>query len=258
MKKWLGIATMGAVVALAGCQKADDQAKHSDAPKTEATAPSTTDVKAATDSKKSAALDAMNEQQKASYALGVLMADNLKTDLPSIQVDSFSAGLHDAYGNQAAMNAQESKETFLAFQHKNYQEMVERNLKDGQAFVEKYAQQEGVKKVETGELYKVLASGNANGAQPTDTSDVEVSYEGRHIDGKVFDSSDNSGVFNLAQVIPGWRNVVKLMHVGDEWEVVIPANRAYGEQGVGQGTIAPNETLVFKIKLLKVSSHAQH
>lgn len=323
MKKWLGIMTMGAVVALTGCQKAEDSSKGSDASQTETAAPSTTDVKAATDNAtpaadpkaadnkaadakqdpstqgesaakatengnaesvpvkegaaptaedakaatdssapateiKGADVASMTEQQKASYALGVLMASNLKSELPAIQLEQFSTGLHDAYDNHASLSLQESKDTFLNFQHKTYQEMTEHNLKDGQAFAEKYAQQEGVKKTDSGILYKVLSSGNAKGAHPTDASNIEVSYEGRHIDGKVFDASENSGAFNVAQVISGWREVVKLMHVGDEWEVVIPADKAYGEQGTGEGTIAPNETLVFKIKLLNVSQGAKH
>lgn len=319
MKKWLGIMTMGAVVALAGCQKAEDASKGSDASQTEAAAPSTTDVKAATDNAapaaeskaadnsaadvkedtsasstpavdngnaesapvkedaaptaadvkaatdnsapataKNADVASMTEQQKASYALGVLMAANLKGELPSIQLEQFSTGLHDAYDNHASLTLQESKDTFINFQRKTYQEMTETNLKDGQAFAEKYAQQEGVKKTGSGILYKVLTSGNGKGAQPTDSSNIEVSYEGRHIDGKVFDANEDSGAFNVAQVIPGWREVIKLMHVGDEWEVVIPADQAYGEQGTGEGTIAPNETLVFKIKLLKVSQGAKH
>lgn len=258
MKKWLGIATMGAVVALAGCQKADDQAKHNEAPKTEAVAPSTSDVKAATDNNGATAVASMNEQEKASYALGVLMAENLKTELPTIQLNSFSSGLNDAYNGHSVMSVENSKVAFQNFQRKTYQEMVERNLKDGQAFADKYAKEDGVKKTDSGILYKVLSSGDANGQQPADSSNVEVSYEGRHIDGKVFDASKEPVAFNLSQVIPGWREAVKLMRVGDEWEFVIPANKAYGEQGTGEGTIAPNETLVFKIKLLKVADNAQH
>ena len=253
MKKLLGVVTLGAVVALAGCQKTDDQAKHS-----ETQAPNTSEVKAATDSSQGSVVASMNEQDKASYALGVMMADNLKNELPTIQLNAFSSGLHDGYADHAALNLQQSKDTFLAFQHKTYQDTVDRNLKDGQAFAEKYAKEDGVKKTESGILYKVLSSGDANGQQPSDSSNVEVSYEGRHIDGKVFDASKEPVAFNLSQVIPGWREAVKLMRVGDEWEFVIPANKAYGEQGTGEGTIAPNETLVFKIKLLKVADNAQH
>lgn len=253
MKKLLGVVTLGAVVALAGCQKADDQAKHS-----EAQAPNTSDVKAATDSNTGNTLASMNEQDKASYALGVMMAENLKSELPSIQLNAFSSGLHDGYDDHAALTLPQSKETFLAFQHKTYQDTVNRNLKEGQEFADKYAQDAGVKKTDSGILYKVLTSGDANGQQPSDNSNVEVSYEGRHINGKVFDSSQEPVAFNLSQVIPGWREAVKMMHVGDEWEFVIPANKAYGEQGTGEGTIGPNETLVFKIKLLKVADNAQH
>ncbi|BBG31239.1 FKBP-type peptidyl-prolyl cis-trans isomerase [Zymobacter palmae] len=238
MKKLLGIVAIGTAVALTGCQKTDN-GQH-------------------TDTAKGTPVASMNEQEKASYALGVLMADNLKTELPTIQLNSFTAGLNDAYNGHSGMNAEESKTTFLNFQHKTYQETVDRNLKDGQDFADKFAKEDGAKKTDTGIAYKVLASGDANGPQPTDSSNVEVTYEGRHIDGKVFDSSKEPVAFNMSQVIPGWREVVKQMHVGDEWEAVIPANKAYGEQGTGEGTIGPNETLVFKIKLLKVADNAQH
>lgn len=230
MKKLLGIVAVGTAVALSGCQK--------------------------TESAKPVA--SMNEQEKASYALGTLMAENLKSELPSIQLSAFTAGLNDGYSGHSSLSLDESKTAFLNFQHKTYQETVDRNLKDGQAYADKFAKEDGAKKTDTGIVYKVLSSGDANGPQPTDSSNVEVSYEGRHIDGKVFDSSKEPVAFNMAQVIPGWREVVKQMHVGDEWEAVIPASKAYGEQGTGEGTIGPNETLVFKIKLLKVADNAQH
>lgn len=255
MKKLLGIMTMGTVVALAGCHKADDQAKQSATQQ----APSTSEVKAATDNDVKTDLTApMSEQDKASYALGVIMADSLKSEMPSIQLNALTSGLHDAYDGHPKMDVQQSKATFLSFQQKTYQDIAERNLKDGQAFAEQYAKQDGVKKTDSGILYRVITAGDANSPQPTDASNVQVTYEGRHIDGKVFDASKAPVDFNTSQVIAGWREAVKMMHVGDEWEVVIPSDKAYGEQGIGEDTIAPNETLVFKIKLLKVEGKAQH
>ena len=257
MKKLLGIMTMGTVVALAGCHKADDQAKQSAAQQT--AAPSTSEVKAATDNQvKTDPAAQMNEQEKGSYALGVIIADSLKSEMPSIQLSALTSGLHDAYDGHPKMNVQESKATFQGFQKKTYQDMAKRNLMDGQAFAEQYAKQEGVKKTDSGILYRVITSGDAHSPQPTDASNVQVTYEGRHINGNVFDASKTPVDFNTSQVIAGWREAVKMMHVGDEWEVVVPSNKAYGEQGVGEDTIAPNETLIFKIKLLKVEGKTQH
>jgi FKBP-type peptidyl-prolyl cis-trans isomerase FklB len=101
--------------------------------------------------------------------------------------------------------------------------------------------------------YKVLQSGPASGAHPTRGSIVQVQYEGRLIDGAVFDSSYARGTpaeFPLRRLITGWQTIVPLMRVGDVWEVYIPAVMAYGAQGTGNGKIPPGATLVFKIELL--------
>lgn len=115
-------------------------------------------------------------------------------------------------------------------------------------FLKNYAKQKGVKSTASGLLYKVIKEGD--GAMPTDTSEVEVHYEGRLIDGSVFDSSYKRGetaTFAVNQVIKGWSEAVKLMKVGAEYEVCLPYEIAYGERGT-RG-IPPYSTLIFKIEL---------
>ena len=100
----------------------------------------------------------------------------------------------------------------------------------------------------SGLLYKVVRKGD--GALPTDTSTVEVHYEGKLIDGSIFDSSYQRGEttsFPLNQVIKGWQEGLKLMPVGSEYELVIPYTLAYGE--VGTRGIPPFSTLIFKVEL---------
>ena len=115
-------------------------------------------------------------------------------------------------------------------------------------FLKNYAKQKGVKSTASGLLYKVIKEGD--GAMPTDTSEVEVHYEGKLVDGTVFDSSYKRGetaMFAVNQVIKGWSEAVKLMKVGAEYEVCLPYEIAYGERGT-RG-IPPYSTLIFKIEL---------
>ena len=118
-------------------------------------------------------------------------------------------------------------------------------------FLKNYAKQKGVKSTASGLLYKVIKEGD--GAIPTDTSEVEVHYEGKLVDGTVFDSSYKRGetaTFAVNQVIKGWSEAVKLMKVGAEYEVCLPYEIAYGERGT-RG-IPPYSTLIFKIELKSI------
>ena len=110
---------------------------------------------------------------------------------------------------------------------------------------------EGYTMTESGLQYKVLR--DAKGPKPGPTSKVKVHYEGKLLDGKIFDSSYERKepiTFGLNQVIPGWTEGVQLMSVGSMYEFIIPANLAYGSQG-NQG-IPPNSTLIFKVELLGI------
>ena len=83
---------------------------------------------------------------------------------------------------------------------------------------------------------------------------MQVHYEGRLLNGTVFDSSYARGepaTFGVGQVIPGWQEALQLMPAGSKWEVWIPSELAYGEQGAG-GDIGPNETLNFTIELIEI------
>ena len=128
------------------------------------------------------------------------------------------------------------------------------NKKAGEDFLKANAKKEGVVTLPSGLQYKVLKEGK--GALPKDTSRVKVHYEGRTIDGKVFDSSYKRGEatdFRANQVIPGWTEALTHMPAGSTWEVYIPQELAYGERQQG-ADIKPFSTLIFKIELLEVDS----
>lgn len=120
-------------------------------------------------------------------------------------------------------------------------------------YLEENAKQEGVIVTESGLQYRVLEAGS--GKSPADSNaEVEVHYEGKLVNGKVFDSSYKRGqsiTFFLNQVIPGWSEGVQLMQEGATFEFTIPSELGYGTRGA-QGVIPPNATLIFKVELLKV------
>jgi len=120
-------------------------------------------------------------------------------------------------------------------------------------FLEENAKKEGVVTTASGLQYKVLTAGT--GARPASgNAEVEVHYEGKLINGTVFDSSYKRGepiTFFLNQVIAGWTEGVQLMPVGSTYELYIPSELGYGARGAG-GVIPPNATLIFKVELLKV------
>ena len=121
------------------------------------------------------------------------------------------------------------------------------------AFLAQNAKAEGVITLPDGLQYKVLQAGAAGGASPLADDHVIVNYEGKLLDGQVFDSSYQRGhpdVFVAGQLIKAWTEALQKMRPGDVWMLYAPPDLAYGEKGVGP--IPPNSALVFKIELISV------
>jgi FKBP-type peptidyl-prolyl cis-trans isomerase FklB len=110
---------------------------------------------------------------------------------------------------------------------------------------------DGVKTLPDGLQYRIIKSGT--GAQVKSPGDiVTVNYKGWTIDGNVFDQTHGTPAsFPAGGLIPGWVEALKMMHAGDEWELVIPSSLGYGEEGAG-ADIGPNQTLVFDMTLVSV------
>ncbi len=200
------------------------------------------------------------EQQQFSYALGVHFGQQFKRRFESdgLEVDSASllAALADVLnGREPRLTAEQMQTVLDAANQRRMAEQAkaaEANVAAGQAFRDEYAKNDGVKKTDSGLLYRVLESGD--GAKPSARDRVKVHYEGQLIDGKVFDSSYSRGepaVFGVGQVIPGWQELLQLMPAGSTYEVVIPPQLAYGVRG-SPGGIPPNATLKFKVELISV------
>jgi FKBP-type peptidyl-prolyl cis-trans isomerase len=120
------------------------------------------------------------------------------------------------------------------------------------AFLAANAKKAGVITRPDGLQYRIIKNGFGKQAHATDT--VTVEYKGSLINGKVFDATEPGlpATFQVNQLIKGWTEALELMRVGDHWQIVIPASLGYGTRGAGEGTIPPNQTLVFDLTLIAV------
>ena len=124
---------------------------------------------------------------------------------------------------------------------------------EGKAFLEKTAKEPGVQPLSDGILYKVVRSGPTTGLKPQLGDEIKVHYEGKLIDGTVFDSSYDRGqpaAMELRQLIPAWEKALPNMRPGDEWILYVPPAQGYGAEGTPGGPIGPNAVLVFRIELI--------
>src|SRR3954453_17824452 len=130
--------------------------------------------------------------------------------------------------------------------------MAETPLEKGEKFLAENKSKEGVKTTASGLQYKITKEGT--GKSPAATDRVLVHYEGKTIDGKIFDSSIKRGepiAFPLNGVIPGWTEGLQLIKEGGKAILYIPSKLAYGSRGAG-GAIGPDETLIFEVELIKI------
>lgn len=201
-----------------------------------------------------------DELGRTSYALGANIGDNLRRQGVKLDSAQLTAGLLTALAGQKLLLSDEEIASLLGALEKQMRAahaergraMGDSNLSEGQAFLAANAKKEGVKSTKSGLQFKVLRVGEGRIPKRTDT--VKTHYEGRLIDGTVFDSSYTRGepaTFPVQGVIPGWTEALQLMPVGSKWQLFIPAELAYGERGAG-GVIGPNATLIFDIELLSI------
>jgi len=199
------------------------------------------------------------EQQKLSYIFGVNAGQSMLAEGVDLDIEAFSAGIADMFaGKEPQLDQETAGELIQAFQQKKAQEMAaQMNVKEeiSKTYMKENGKKDGVMTTESGIQYTVLTKGD--GAIPTADDKVIAHYKGTLLDGTVFDSSYKRGepaTFPVTGVIQGWQEVLQMMPEGSTWEVVIPANLAYGPGGAGQGSpIGPNETLIFKIELIAIT-----
>jgi FKBP-type peptidyl-prolyl cis-trans isomerase FklB len=205
-----------------------------------------------------AAGDAEHKQQL-SYMLGQNFAQGLKQMQIDCELASLVAGIQDTLsGAQPKYTEAQLEACRGRFEMEMQQKMqgrmqaaADKNQKAEQGFLAKNKAQEGVQTTPSGLQYKVIRAGS--GATPSATDTVTVHYKGTLIDGTEFDSSlgGEPASFPVNQVIPGWTEALQKMKVGDKWQLVVPAELAYGAQSPGP-PIEPNSTLIFEVELLGV------
>jgi FKBP-type peptidyl-prolyl cis-trans isomerase len=126
-----------------------------------------------------------------------------------------------------------------------------KTLAEGQAFLEKNAKAPGVVTTASGLQYKVVKSGPKTGPSPKVGDIIKVHYEGKLLDGTVFDSSFERGqaaIMPADGLVPGWMEALPMMHVGDEWTLYLPASLGYGDRAAGP--IPPGSVMVFRLQLI--------
>lgn len=200
------------------------------------------------------------ERDKISYVLGYSLGSDFKSKGFEIDGDIFMEAFSAALtGKPSRMRGPEMQQVMQAFQSAMRDKQQARQTHAAQANVDKgleYLRANGTKKDVTttpsGLQYRVIKAGS--GKTPTATDKVVTHYEGKTLDGKIFDSSVQRGQpasFPVNGVIPGWQEALTLMSEGAKYELVIPSNLAYGAAGAGNA-IGPHETLIFEVELLEV------
>ena len=214
--------------------------------------------------------NAGDDKKKAAYYAGIQIGQQISNQMvkginhevfgddstKTISLKNFMAGfITGTTGKKGLMTveqaAQVAQAKMMAIKAKNMEKEYGPNKAAGEKFLAANKKKPGDVTLPSGVQYKVIKEGN--GPMPKDTSMVKVNYEGKTIDGKVFDSSFKRGQavdLRANQVIKGWTEALVHMPAGSVWEVYIPQQLAYGERE--QGQIKPFSVLIFKIELISV------
>jgi len=196
-------------------------------------------------------------QDSVSYAYGFLIGKQMK-EMGDVNPEVVKKGLDHQFANKPIISEVEAQGLMerarlqrQAVEKKKQEAMGAENLAKNKEFLKANIKKEGVKATPSGLQYKVLRP--SSGVKPVGTNKVKVHYEGRLLDGTVFDSSYTRGApatFGLNQVIKGWTEGLQLMKTGSKYQFYIPAELAYGARG--QRSIPPNSLLIFDVELLEI------
>jgi FKBP-type peptidyl-prolyl cis-trans isomerase FklB len=224
----------------------------------------TTHRKTTTPAAKPKPLVLTTDKDKQSYAIGLNVGKSLHRDDIDIDPKIVVQGMQDALADGKLLLTDDQIKTVMTDlqnqvrqkQEEKRQALAESNKKDGAAFLAANATKPGVVTLPSGLQYKVLTPGS--GPKPTAADSVVCNYRGTLLDNTEFDSSYKRGqpmTFPVSGVIKGWTEALQLMPVGSKWQLVVPADLAYGERAQGPG--GPNATLVFEVELLSIQPKAQ-
>ena len=214
--------------------------------------------------------NAGDDKKKAAYYAGIQIGQQISNQMvnginhelfgsdstKTISLKNFMAGfISGTTGKGGLMTVdsarQVAQEMMRSIKSKTLEVEFGPNKKDGEDFLKANVKKEGIKTLPCGVQYKVIKEGS--GPIPTDTSMVKVNYEGKTLDGNVFDSSykrNQPATFAANQVIKGWTEALTMMPVGSKWMLYIPQQLAYGDREAGK--IPPFSTLIFTVELLEI------
>jgi FKBP-type peptidyl-prolyl cis-trans isomerase len=201
-----------------------------------------------------------DERDKISYSLGVNIGTSLKGQSFDANVEELANGLRDALAGKSKLDESTVRSNLMAWQQETRNKRMEKmraegekNKKIGDEWLAANAQKPGVKSMPDGLQYKVLVPGKGPKVKAGDR--VSAHYRGTLMDGTQFDSSYETGrpftTSTTGGVIPGWLEALTNMNVGDKWELYIPSQLAYGEQG-RPPKIPPASPLVFELEVLSI------
>ena len=191
-----------------------------------------------------------SDMARESYSAGYQAVSKLQGQGKDPDLAALLRGALDAIAGTPLLDAQEMQALLLGTDEKSAQGVRDEltPIKAGQTFLAANAAKPDVKTLPSGLQYQVIKMGA--GKKPLPTDSVVVHYRGRQVDGHEIDSSylDNKPeIYQVSEVMPGWREALQLMPEGSEWELYIPSKLAYGKRGPLE-----NQTLIYQIKLLAV------
>jgi FKBP-type peptidyl-prolyl cis-trans isomerase FklB len=195
-----------------------------------------------------------------SYGIGLNMARDIKSSQMDFDLESFIQGLRDGVKDAKPLYTDEQLQMAVDYLQRDAKSKHEqaakaagdKNIREGKEFLASNKARKGVTTTASGLQYEVLKQGK--GPSPASSDTVRVHYEGKLIDGTVFDSSIKRKEpieIPVGRVIPGWVEALQLMKVGDHWKLYVPSELGYGAQGAG-GVIGPNSVLIFDVELLDI------
>lgn len=211
--------------------------------------------------KKAAQAEALNapvslktQTDSLSYSIGIMVASFYKQQGISEINDTLvnKAIRSKMKGDSTVLNETQSNQVLMAFIEKSKAEKAAASKKQGLAFLAENKTRPGIVTTASGLQYMVLKAGT--GPKPLATDKVRCDYEGKLIDGTVFDSSVKQGKpieFAVNGVIAGWTEALQLMNTGSKWRLFIPSDLAYGDKQMGPD-IKPGSTLIFDVELMEI------
>jgi len=189
-------------------------------------------------------------KDKFSYALGMSMAEQVKRAGLDVDTNVISQAISDVLeGRPTKVKEAEIRSIFMQARAAGFAKLAKKNKEAGEAYLAKNAKEQNIKTLPDGLQYRVIQEGT--GEIPKNNDTVLVKYRGNLIDGTEFDHNDKFRT-RVTAVIKGWTEALELMKAGSKWQIFVPSDLAYGDQG--NRDIGPNAMLIFEMELISIEA----